>query len=165
MAAGGCSLLDRSATRYRELFLTTVVGGVWLFASCYFRTPGVGYPERALPWFVYGAALPMLCVLAGGAYRASRYARLAALGDQAAAYDGWRLGRVLYGLFAVVVIALLALGLVALSEQTVSRVQTIAGMVGAGLWGGWFLTVMRDQINLFGQAANPELPTADRCEP
>jgi hypothetical protein len=165
MADGPSSLLDRSATRYRELFLTTVVGGLWLFGWIYVGLPGVGYVERLLPWFVYGAALPMLSVLAGCAYRASRYARLAAQGDRAAAYDGWRLGRVTYGLFAVVVIGLLTLGLVALSGQIASRPHTIAGMAGAGLWGGWFLTAMRDQINLFGQAAAPDLPIGGRCEP
>ena len=46
----------------------------------------------------------------------------------------------------------LGIGEIAASSQ-VSPAQII-GLLGAGIWGGWFLSVMRDQINLFGQASS-----------
>jgi hypothetical protein len=159
VAIADTQLLDKVRSRYLTLAGSSVLMGGWLLTWTLARKPVHPVLSAVRPWMVYGAALPLLVVLAGCAVYAAALARNAAGGDAHAARDGWRLGRVVYRLFAGTVGLLLVMSLFELVLSTRWRPGTLIGLLGAGIWGGWFLTVMRDQINLFGQAAEP---SADR---
>lgn len=168
MAVADTDLLRKSRTRYLTLAGSAVAVGLWMVAWSGGRRdlpvsdllPHFPVVRQAL---IFGAALPLLLLLCGCALYAAAQARKAALGDPAAAHTGWRMGRAVYALMAVTLLVLLAFGLFELLLSRRWRTGTLAGLLGAGVWGGWFLTVMRDQINLFGQAqADPPAPSADR---
>lgn len=161
MAVADSQLLAKSRSRYLTLAFSCVLLGGWLLTWTLARAAAPTTSAQISRWVVYAGALPSLLVLLGASLVAARYARLASEGDPHAAYAGWRLGRFVYGLFGITVSLLILLGIGEIAADSQVSPAQIIGLLGAAIWGGWFLTVMRDQINLFGQATrDPDGDTA-----